>query len=224
LTDLTELKTTQVGQRVHRLIPSRFPPIEAFGNVASPEDAAAVMELEGWTNDRLVLERLNRLPRNTWLFGQPNASVVMASLLHVAPSGMRFNGNELGAWYAGYAVETAIAEVAHHLRREAVFSGKREMRLQYRQYLSTLRGDFVDIRGHQQSRPELYDPSDYAAAQRFGEEVRASGRNGIVYNSVRHQSGISVAAYIPRDILDVTATAHFEITAPIHGKIFARIL
>jgi hypothetical protein len=40
------------------------------------------MELEGWTNDRLVPERLARLNKSEWVYGIPNASVVMASFLH----------------------------------------------------------------------------------------------------------------------------------------------
>src|SRR3546814_1160956 len=76
------------------------------------------MELSGWTNDREVADRIARLPENQWVYGRPNSSVIMASFLHVAPDGMRFNRAELGAWYAAKAVETAIAEVAHHLRSE----------------------------------------------------------------------------------------------------------
>lgn len=45
-----------------RLIPSAYPPSPAFAEAASAEDLMAVMELEGWTNDRLVRERLSRLP------------------------------------------------------------------------------------------------------------------------------------------------------------------
>ena len=36
------------------------------------------------------------------------------------PGGMRFNGPELGAWYAADDLRTAAAEVGHHLRRETV--------------------------------------------------------------------------------------------------------
>src|SRR3546814_7812416 len=90
------------------------------------------MELEGWTNDRLVVERLGRLPRDQWVFGGANASIVMASFLHVSPDGMRFNTGALGAWYAALALSTAAAEVAHHLRREAVFRRRREIRRKYR--------------------------------------------------------------------------------------------
>ena len=44
MTDLAE-----APKRTHRLIPSRFPPVNAFETVASPEDLAAVFELEGWS-------------------------------------------------------------------------------------------------------------------------------------------------------------------------------
>src|SRR5208282_3774370 len=90
----------------HRLIPSRFPPIGAFDTVADAADAQAVMELEGWTNDRLVAERLARLAQHDWVFGRPNASVVMAAFLHTAPGGLRFNAGELGAWYAAASLIT----------------------------------------------------------------------------------------------------------------------
>jgi len=106
-------------QPSYRLIPSKFPPVGLFDTVATAADLEAVMELAGWTNDRLVAERIDRLPRDEWVYGVPNASVVMAAFLHVAPGGMRFNGPDLGAWYAAGDIRTAAAEVGHHLRRGA---------------------------------------------------------------------------------------------------------
>ena len=91
------LATAEVPGTTFRLIPSQFPPIATFDVVTSAGDLEDVMELEGWTNDRLVVERLNRLPRDQWVFGVANASIVMASFLHVSPDGMRFNAGELGA-------------------------------------------------------------------------------------------------------------------------------
>lgn len=75
--------------RAHRLIPSRFPLIAAFETVTAPEDIAPVFELEGWTNDHLLAPRLRRLARSDWVYGRPNASVVMAAFLHGAPQGIR---------------------------------------------------------------------------------------------------------------------------------------
>ena len=122
----------------HRLIPSQFPPIGLFDTVATAADLSAVMELVGWTNDRLVAERIDRLPQGEWVYGVPNSSIVMAAFLHVAPGGMRFNGPELGAWYAADDIRTAAAEVGHHLRREAVARNVATMSRTYRAYTATL--------------------------------------------------------------------------------------
>jgi hypothetical protein len=191
--------------------------------VSSAEDLEAVMELEGWTNDRLVAERVARLSRDEWVYGTNNASIVMASFLHAAPSGLRFNGPELGAWYASMTVRTTILEVSHHLRREAHRSGMPEMRGQYRTYSAMLDGSYEDIQGQQAARPELYDPADYTASQVLGEKVRRSG-DGIVYNSVRHASGVNVVAYRPRKIREITQCEHYELTVPLTGKTVARRL
>ncbi len=183
------------------------------------------MELEGWTNDRLVAERIARLPKDEWVYGSPNASIVMASFLHAAPSGSRFNGPELGAWYAANALTTAIAEVAHHLRREAVVRGRREERRTFRCYACQLAGrDYLDIRGQMQTRPELYDSTSYSASQLFGEAVRTAGRSGIVYDSIRHRGGTNVVAFRPRQITEVTQTYHYDLLVPVEGRIIARKL
>ncbi len=194
-----------------RLIPSRFPPVAPFETVATAADLAAVMELVGWTNDRLLAERAARLPREEWVYGRSNASIVMAAFLHVAPGGMRFNGPDLGAWYAAAALVTAAAEVGHHLRREAVATGLAEMRRQYRCYAARLEGAYLDIRGQERARPDIYAPDSYVASQMFGEAERASGGAGILYDSVRHRGGLNVVAHRPRNVLDVIQADHFEI-------------
>jgi hypothetical protein len=200
-----------------RLIPSRFPPIGLFDTVATPADLEPVMDLAGWTNDRLVAERAARLPRSEWVHGRPNASIVMAAFLHVPPGGNRFNGPELGAWYAAASFPTAAAEVAHHLRREAVATAQPVMRRQYRAYQTRLEGRFLDIRGERTARPEAYDPVSYGGSQVLGETVRSGGGAGIVSDSLRHEGGVCAVSYRPRAVLDVTQTEHVEITVVAHA-------
>jgi hypothetical protein len=199
-----------------RLIPSRFPPIGLFDTVATTADLAGAMELAGWTNDRLVAERVARLPEEEWVHGRPNASIVMAAFLHVPPNGNRFNGPDLGAWYAAAAFATAAAEVAHHLRREAVATSMPLMRRQFRCYQARLDGEFFDIRGERAIRPEIHDPVSYAASQMFGEAVRSGDQCGIVWDSLRHAGGTCVVSYRPRAILDIVQTDHVEITVTTH--------
>ncbi|MGR9243250.1 RES family NAD+ phosphorylase [Rhizobium leguminosarum] len=196
----------------YRLIPSQFPPIGLFETVTRVADLEAVMELVGWTNDRLVADRIQRLPEDQWVYGVANASIVMAAFLHVAPGGMRFNGPDLGAWYAADDLRTAAAEVGHHLRREALARGVATMARTYRSYSANLIGDYLDIRGEERLRPHVYDGTSYAASQVLGEEVRSSGGAGILYDSVRLKGGVAIVAHRPRNIRDVVQADHFEIT------------
>lgn len=195
-----------------RLIPLRFPPVGLFDSVTTAADLVAVMELVGWTNDRLVAERLVRLPQTEWVYGSPNASIVMAAFLHVAPDGMRFNGPHLGAWYAADDIRTAAAEVGHHLRRETAARGVATMARAYRSYTAVLLGRYLDIRGQQALRSDVYTPGNYDASQKLGEAVRDSGGAGILYDSLRRKGGGNVVAHRPRNISDILQTDHYEIT------------
>jgi hypothetical protein len=195
----------------HRLIPSQFPPMGLFDTVATAADLSAVMELVGWTNDRLVADRIDRLPQDEWVYGVPNASIVMAAFLHVAPGGMRFNGPELGAWYAADDIRTAAAEVGHHLRREATARSVATMTRTYRAYTAVLLGEYFDIRGQQAARADIYASDRYDASQKLGEEVRASGSAGLIYDSLRRRTGVNVVAHRPRHVTEIMQTDHFEI-------------
>jgi hypothetical protein len=195
----------------YRLIPSRFPPIGLFDTVATTADLSAVMELVGWTNDRIIADRIDRLPQHEWVYGVANASIVMAAFLHVAPGGMRFNGPELGAWYAAADIRTAAAEVGHHLRREAVARSLATMTRTYRAYTATLLGDYLDIRGQQSTHPDIYASERYDASQILGERVRKSGGAGLLYDSLRYRKGVNVVAHRPRNITDIVQTDHFRV-------------
>ena len=195
----------------HRLIPSKFPPVGLFDTVATAADLEAVMELAGWTNDRLVVERLRRLPEHEWIYGRSNSSVVMAAFLHVSPAGGRFNGPDLGAWYAAASLSTAAFEVAHHLRREAVATGKPRLSRDFRAYTAALEGSYLDIQGQQARRPDVYASDSYAASQALGEGVRTSGGAGILYDSVRHLGGTCVVSYRPRNVLEVVQADHWQV-------------
>jgi len=218
------MATAVLDGPTYRLIPSRYPPLSAFDSVTSADDLEAVMELEGWTNDRLVAERVARLNKAEWVFGVPNASVIMASFLHGGLTGLRFTSADLNGWYASVARRTAIAEVAHHLRREAVNMRVPSLTLHYRTYSAKLIGTYEDIRGMAATNAELYKAADYTASQTFGEAIRAAGGDGIVYDSVRHVGGINVLALRPKNVRDVTMGSHYEITAPVSGKVIARTL
>lgn len=196
----------------HRLIPSRYPPVGILDAVTSPEDLEFMIELEGWTDDRLSAEFgiLRTIPPSEWVVGRPQASVIMAAFCHPRPSGGRFTDADRGAWYAGLTLETAHAECIFHRTEELAEIGVFETRVEMRQYLADFEAEFHDIRGDHSIFAALYDPDSYAASQSFARELRATGSNGVLYRSVRHPGGECIACFRPRLVLNVRPGAHFE--------------
>jgi len=199
--------------RTHRLIASRWPTIGVFDSVASADDLEAALLLETLTNDRAneTLARLGQLDRSEWVTGEPGATLVMAAFCHPAPGGGRFNSKALGAWYCATEIETAIAETAyHHTKRLAhSASGFRHV-IQMRELISDIDAEVYDLRGLRDRHPELYDPESYAASQPFGEVLRRSRANGIVYGSVRRPAGTNLVVYRPSLLPPVLQGDHFD--------------
>ena len=196
----------------HRLIPSRYPPVGVFDTIAEPDDLESVIELEGWTNDRIAAELgvIGTIPRAEWVIGRPLASVIMAAFCHPHPRGGRFNDADLGAWYTAMSLGTAHAEAIHHRTRELAEIGVLDARLEMRGYLSDLDADFHDIRGDDPAFTALYDPDSYEASQAFAAPLRAAGSNGVLYRSVRDPGGECVACFRPLLVANVRQGAHFE--------------
>lgn len=202
-----------LAQTTHRLIPSRYPPTGIFDSVASAEDLDGVAELEGWTNDRISAElgKFHMLPREDWAYGVPGASMIMAAFCHPDPQGARFTtGGALGAWYAGLALDTAIAETVHHNTRRLMETELTYVRVRMRQLAGEVAASVHDIRGHRHRLPEVYDRDDYAESQRLGARLRDAGSQGIVYRSVRRSGGECVVVFIPRLVLAAVPVANFE--------------
>jgi len=202
----------RVAGITHRLISSRHPPVGIFDKVANPDDLAALFELEGWTSDRLSVEvgKLEVLPRSEWVTGVQGASIIMAAFCYPNPDGGRFTGADLGAWYCALDLETAIAETIHHNRRRLLRAGMLHAVIQMRQLVVEVDSVFHDIRGQQQKRPELYDPTEYGASQAFAAELRDGGSNGIAYDSVRRRGGQCLAIFRPRLLPAAMQGDHWE--------------
>jgi RES domain len=195
-----------------RLVPTIYPTTGILDRVAAPEDLDAIIELESWTNDRISTELglLHRLPKEEWVVGRRMSSVVMAAFCHPRVTGARFSGAGRGAWYAARALETAHAEVVFHRTKELQEIGVLETFVQVRAYLADFAGLFHDIRERRHAFQPLYNPNDYTASQQFGNELLASGSNGVVYRSVRHKGGECLACFRPKHVKNVRQGAHFE--------------
>lgn len=186
-------------QPCFRIIPSRFPPISLFEDVADPADLEAVYAIEAMTNDRLREEtgELRLVPPEDRVSG-PGTTPIMAAFTHLNPEGDRFTDGSYGVFYASLTVETAVAETTYTRVRFLAATDEPAQELDMRVYAVDLTADLHDIRGLRDDYPSLYDPTNYAASQHFAAGLRDTGSDGIVYQSVRHDGGECVAVFRPR--------------------------
>src|SRR5262245_6111970 len=198
-------------KNMSRLIPSRFPPIGILDTIASPEDLPHILELEGWTNDRISAELgvIKTIPASEWVVGVPLATIIMAAYCHPYPTGGRFNDGTRGAWYCAIKVETAIRETVFHKTKELEEIGVFDTSVQMRQYLSDFDAEFHDVRASP-TYDALHDPNSYTASQTLGRELLEAGSNGVFYQSVRHSGSECIACFRPQLVLNVRQGAHFE--------------
>jgi len=195
-----------------RLIPSLYQSRGILDTVAAPEDLAAIIELESWTNDRISSELgiLHRIPPAEWVSKRPMASVIMAAFCHPRPFGGRFNGPERGAWYAANSLAAAHAEVLYHRTAELAEIGVFETRLEMRLYQADFDAMFHDVRAETPENAPYHDPVSYTASQRLARRLLDGGSNGVVYRSVRRAGSHCIACFRPALVLNVRAGRHFE--------------
>jgi RES domain len=186
----------------HRLIPSAY----SGGDESvltrltkDSDDLAALFELEGATNDRLLGEAglLPGITVRELVFGLSYSHIVNAAFTHARPLGSRFNGPQRGAWYAGFSRETAAIEVAYHKKNELQeIHWQEKETFTYVDFLADFRGSFHDVR-NDPSFKDCLDPDSYDASQRLARELLCAGSAGVVYNSVRHKAGTCIACFRP---------------------------
>jgi hypothetical protein len=224
---MTAPARAHVRETTHRLIASRYPPVGVFDDLAADKDELAMaFLLESATNDRLAIlsRRLRLLPENEIVQG-PGATMVVAAFLHADAAGGRFTDGRLGAWYASFDVNTAIAESVHHsTRRLRLSDGAFPANIQMRELVAGIDCSLVDLRGQQKNRPDLYALEDYKAGQAFGIALRwptsGAGENGMVYDSVRRAGGTNVCLYRPPLIqLPVNQADHYEYRWDAKGQV-----
>ena len=213
-------RTIQLAQDdTHRLVPTRYSEGGESGFVRLGSDQRHLQdlfELEGATDERLLGEA-NLLPGITvheLVFGVSNWQIVNAAFIYVRPNGSRFNGPDRGAWYSGFALDTAQAEVAFHFAeglRE--INWREEETATYRDYLAGFRAEFHDIRDDAQF-VACRAPDSYTASQQLAGELLHHGSAGVVYPSVRHAGGTCIACFRPALVANVRKGRVVTLTFP----------
>lgn len=167
----------------------------------------ALSEIEGATSNRRIAQArgAGEVQPLELVHGVPLASLINASFAYAKPREPgRFNGAERGAWYAGFEVETSLAEVGYHLTNALAAAGRFDATVDYAELFASFAGEFLDLRPHA-GHPSL-DPDPtvgYPAGNALATAVRARGLNGIIYPSVRHRGGTCVAALVPHAVQSV---------------------
>jgi hypothetical protein len=169
-------------------------------NHGALEDLAG---LESVTNGRLRVQEsgLPDLDPRELVFGRAGHTFINAAFAHTRPGGNRFNGEDRGAWYSAFEVETSLAEVSYHLSRELQAIDRFENVTDYAELIADFFGPFHDLRTVERATEPALDgePSiAYPAGQALARRLRAdAASSGIIYPSARRAGGICLVAFRP---------------------------
>jgi len=197
------LPISPLDQRnTHRLIPAQFSDGGASVLTRLTHDSEmleGIFELDNATNDRLLAESrlVPGIDERELVFGIPSYRIINAAFCHPSPNGSRFNSSDRGAWYAGFELRTAQAEVAYHRQqwlRETAWD--EQDTADYLDYLADFRADFHDLRGSAEYG-DCLSLTSYVASQALAGRLLELGSAGIVYPSVRRLGGTCIACFRP---------------------------
>lgn len=198
--------------KTHRIIRSRFPPIDLFEDIADPADWDAILSAESKTNPRLAetVGLLDLVPIDRRVTGD-GASWAMAPFVHVSSDrASRFSNGTFGIYYAGDSIEVALFETIHH---HSIFMAATAepagWTSDFRELIGNIHQDLHDLTDTEKYA-QFYDPNNYLASQALAIKLRNQEANGIVYQSVRYPDGLAIAAFWP-DVIGI----------PVQGQHFS---
>lgn len=199
-------------ESAYRIIPSRYPTICLYEDVANTDELEAVWAIEALTNDRLREEagELTRVPKADWLVGLAGGSHVMAAFTHLNPEGARFTTGDFGGYYCAPSLDTAIKETVYHQERVFGYTREPAQKVQMRVIHAEFSASLVDITGEAFLATPIYHATDYGYSQVFAREQKALDVDGICYRSVRHSGHDCYLLYRPRLVSRVHQPRHLE--------------
>ena len=198
-----------VPSPVHRLIPSRFPPVLLFDWAQTQDELEQIAALEGLTNERILadLGDIYVVGKNDWVGGE-GSTPLMAAFTH--PGNSRFSDGTYGVYYAACALDTAIAETTFHRERFLSASKEAACLIQMREYVATVQQKCVDLHHEQYLRYLQPSVDQYPTSQTFGRDMREQKKWGLYYPSVRKKGGKCVAIFRPNALTIPTQGSHLD--------------
>lgn len=184
--DIDSLPYSEVNEPVYRVILSRYPQVDLFERVSSPQHWDVLYAVESLTNPRLRDEvgDIRLVPPEDRVYGD-GASWIMATFTHPPVDGIggRFN-RDFGVYYCAADESVAVTESSFHrarfLRQSRIDQTTQEMRVIRAHLGAVTMHDVRHLGGH-----AIYHPEDYAEAQQLGHALRDAKSFGVHYRSVR---------------------------------------
>lgn len=198
-------------QRCYRLIPSQFPPIHLFEDVANNDEFEALFAVQMLTNPRIQEEigLLDQVPEDQRLFDVPGCGYVMAAFTHINPDGSRFSNGDYGVYYAADSLSTAIAETIYHKEQFLSYTNEPAQELDMRSLIADFSAELFDLTRLNKLQDPVYSSADYKLSQSLGAQIKEQQDDGLVYHSVR-ADGTNFALFKPNKIHKCQQGAHFS--------------
>lgn len=176
----------------------------------------ALSEIEGATSARRIAQArgAGEVQSHELVYGVPHAHFINAAFAYAKPrEPNRFNGADRGAWYAGFNVETSLAEVKFHLTEMLAAAGDFNATVDYAEMYASFAGEFLDLRVHPAHASLHPDKAaGYPVGNRLADAARARGLNGIIYPSVRSPGGTCLVALFPHAVQSVAQGAVYRMS------------
>ena len=201
----------EITKKIHRLIPSKFPPVLLFDWAETKEELEQIAALEGLTNPRLEdeLGNINLVADDEWIGGE-GTTPIMAAFTHIGYES-RFSDGTYGVYYAADSIKTAIKETLFHRERFYRASNEAACSITMREYVTNVVQPLIKLTP--EHHPECFnpDPKYYSGSQKMGLELRRKNEWGIYYPSMRDKEGGCVAILRPKALrYPVAQGAHFK--------------
>ncbi len=203
-------------ERTVRLVTTARLRQSAMLDLVDESELEALSEIEGATSNRRIAQArgAGEVQSYELVYGVPHAHFINASFAYAKPrEPNRFNGADRGAWYAGFEIETSLAEVKFHLTNALKAAGDFNATVDYAEMFASFAGEFVDLRAHpthQSLHPEK--TVGYPVGNALAEAAMAHGLNGIIYPSVRNPGGTCLAALLPHAVQSVAQGSVYRMT------------
>lgn len=200
----------EFNEQVHRLIPSKFPPIALFDWADSAEELEQIALLEGLTNERILSEfgKINLIDKADWV-GGPGSTPLMAAFTHVGFES-RFSDGTFGVYYAASSLQTAIKETCFHRERFYSASNEKPCSISMREYVAYVKKPLINITDNKYKELCNPDPAYYNKSQEFGKKIGENKEWGLLYPSARHIDGLCVAVLRPPALTIPTQGCHLR--------------